>query len=123
MATGFNGKRPEQFITDAIITADYTSPIIEVLSLDRVGLEFSWDTSDIVGVMFIQVTISGNFFSNLTNPDGSIVRFPINGTTSFKHLDLDLQGFNKLRAFFDYTSGTTLTLQGHLQAKGLFNAG
>jgi hypothetical protein len=73
--------------------------------------------------MYVQGTVSGNFYSNLVNPDGSVIRFPISGTTSFRHLDIDVQAFNKIRVFFDYSSGTTLTLQGYFQAKGLFNAG
>lgn len=124
MASGFDGKRPFQFITSAIVTADYTSNVIEVLPLKRIGLEFSWVTSDVVGIAYIQGTIAENsgLYSNLVNPDGSLVRFSIVGTSSHKHLDIDVQAFHKIRLFFDYTSGTTLTLQGHYLAKGLFNA-
>ncbi len=115
----FDGKRPLRFITDGDISGDFTSEVIPVLTLNRIGIDLEWTTSDVNGTIYIQCTIAGNNFSNL--PDGNtIISIPVAGVDGFQPFDIDCQAFSELRVFFDHTSGSTGTLQGYYLAKGTF---
>lgn len=120
MSTGFEGIRPKQFITNGSLAADLTSEIIEVLPIDRVGIEVVWSASDVVGILYVQGTITGDRYANLRNPDGSLIRCTITGTTNYFMFDVDVKAFSRIRMFFDYTSGTAGTLNGYYLAKGKY---
>ena len=113
----FDGKRLQQFITNASMTSDYTSNPIEVLPFDRIGLEVSW-TGTPTGILYIQATIAGTNYDTL--PSSPLVTFiALTGIAGFQQFDLEVKAFSKIRVFYDATSGTG-TLNGYYIAKGTF---
>jgi len=115
----FDGKRLIQFISSGNIASDFTSNTIEVLHLDRIGLDFDWTTSDVNGTLYIQCSIQGTNFSDL--PDSNtIISVAITGTSGYQAFDIDVKAFSKIRAFFDRTSGSTGTINGYYISKGTY---
>ena len=114
----FDGKRPQQFITNGSIASNFTSNPIECLLLDRVGLEFTWTTADVNGTLYIQGTITGNVFQNLPSTSPTVISIAIAGVSGSQIFDIDCKAFSKIQAFFSRTSGTAGTLNGWWLAKG-----
>lgn len=117
----FDGKRLKQFITNGSMASDYTSDPIEVLPLDRIGVECFW-TGTPTGILYIQSTIAGTNYDVLpslpTVTSVSIVDGFV-GTKAFQQFDLDVKAFSRIRVFYDATSGSG-TMNGYYIAKGTF---
>lgn len=112
---------PIPFITNANIAVDYTSSEIDVISLDRIGIDVSWTTSNVNGILYVQATIAGTNFSTLLDANDNPIAIAIAGTSSFQAFDIDVKAFSKIRIFFDRTSGSLGTLNGSYLSKGRYN--
>lgn len=98
------------FISGGDLSADFISKEVEILHVDRVGIELVW-TGTPTGPFEIQVSNSG---VNWTTVDSSIAAA---ASADFGFVDLETAA-KFIRVFFDRTSGTG-TLTAYLTAKSI----
>lgn len=100
-------ERPKKYIDAVAITGDYTSQLLEVGPITRLGLGLSW--TGFTGTITFLVSIDGTNYPTLKN-EGVAVSIVAAGDGS-DYADIDVSIFDKIKIFVDVTSGTgTLTV-------------
>ena len=99
-----------KFIESGDLSADFTSTPVEILYVDRVGIELVW-TGTPTGPFEVQVSNGGTVWNTINNS--------VAGAGSADNGFVDVETTAKfIRVFFDRTSGTG-TLSAHLVAKSI----
>lgn len=97
-------------VTNASLAASFFSNPVRLQFEDNICLECSWTTSDIVGKLTVQGSLTGNAYSDLKDCNGDPIEFSINSANDTGLFDLNQLSFNFVRLSFTKTSGTAGTL-------------
>ena len=106
-----------QFITSGDIGSDFTSNPIDVGHINRLGIELAWTTAAVNATIYVQATITGTNYGNLT-AGGTAITATIAAANGTQIFDLDVTAFDKVQVFVDNSSGSPGTINGWWRAIG-----
>lgn len=116
-----NNLQSYQIITAGDMSADITSAVTNIQTLDNIGIQLNW-TGSPVGVFEVQVSIDyaqDNFGNVINAGHWTPIDFQVGPSTtdgSPIYLDLNQLSAPWIRTFYDRTSGTG-TLSAYITAK------
>jgi hypothetical protein len=120
----YNILRTFQLVTDGAISADFTSPAMDIKQQDNVGVQLKW-TGDLSGEFRVEVSIdhqedsqknvrvAGNWVALTLNPAITAA-----GAPDDAYIDLNQLSAPYMRVIFDRTSGTGV-LNVNISLKGV----
>ena len=110
-----NVAQPYQIINSQSLLAPFTSVDTTITWLDNVGITLDVVTTDVIGEFFVQGTIDGvTWFDLDVQPTLTVA-----GANTKMILDLNQLPFHKVRIRFEFTSGTSGTVDAWIMSKML----
>lgn len=99
-----------QLVTNQSLAASFNSSAVPLQWEDNICLECVWTTSDIVGTIKVQGSLTGNNWADLKDSSGTAITFSIASANDVGIFDLNQLSYNYVRIAFTKTSGTAGTI-------------
>ena len=105
--------QPYQIVTDGDMSANITSPSVDISNVDDISIVYDWVGTSPIGTLIVQVKNGDSPWSQLDiSPPASVLNNSGNNNIQITNVS-----FKELRLAYNHTSGTG-TLNAYLTGKG-----